>query len=271
MRKPLFKKISIIGVGLIGGSIGMAAKKRKLADLVVGVVHRKETVSQAFERRALDVATLDWKEGVRGADLVILCTPVASIVELLKKISPYLSPFALVIDVGSSKVSIEAAAKRYLKKGRFVGCHPMAGSEKRGVGHAAAGLFEDSVCFMTSANPKIEKFWKALGSRPVKIDAKAHDGWVAQASHLPHALAFSLFQKLTPPASFELNPSLKALARLAQSDPALWAGIFASNREESLRAIKDFEKSLGVFKRSLQSKNSAALVKFISHANRRAS
>src|SRR5689334_2988648 len=129
MSKPLYNRISIIGIGLIGGSLGLAIKKRKLAKFVVGVARRKQSAIDAVATKAVDMATLDLKEGVSGADLVILAGPIPTIISQIKTVPKYISKNTLVIDVGSSKADINKAASRSLKK-NFVGCHPMAGSEK---------------------------------------------------------------------------------------------------------------------------------------------
>jgi prephenate dehydrogenase len=190
MTKRLFDRVAIVGVGLIGGSIGLAVKKQKLARFVVGVVRRKSSAQEALAFRCVDMATLDLAEGIADADLVILCSPVSVIADQLKRIAPYLKRGAVVIDVGSSKKMIDDAARGILKKAAFVGCHPMAGSEKTGAAYADAGLFDGAACFMTAAHPAVESFWKALGAKPVFIKTADHDRWVAAASHLPHALSF---------------------------------------------------------------------------------
>lgn len=260
------KKVCIVGVGLIGGSIGLALKKKKLAREVVGVARRKESAAKAAAFRAVDWSTLNLAEGVGDADLVILAAPISTILEQIHEIKPYLSKKALVIDVGSSKVEIEKAA-RGLRN--FVGCHPMAGSEKLGVEYASADLFKDSVCFMTKPNSVIQKFWKNLGAIPVLVDAKKHDHCVARMSHLPHALAFSLFQaKKSYPKNLPLNPSIRELARLAKSDPELWADIFISNREAALEAIYEMEKKgIHPLKDILRKGRKKDLVRFIRNAN----
>ena len=269
MKKPLFNKICIVGVGLIGGSLGLAIKKRKLARWVVGVTRRKETIQKAFGMGALDIATLDLKEGVKDADLVILCAPISDIKAHLKKIGPYLKRGALVTDVGSSKVEILAAAKKHLKKNDFVGSHPMAGSEKCGIESARASLFEGAVCFISAPHQKIETFWKALGSKPVRLDAGKHDAWAAQASHLPHALSFALLQRIELPTSkkFELNPSFKDLARLAKSHPRIWTDIFLTNREALLKAISSYKIKLSLLERAIRSGSRPAVMRFILMAN----
>src|SRR3989338_7727230 len=196
-KKPLFNKVVIVGAGLIGGSIGLAVKKRKLAKFVAGVVRRRETAIRVIEKKAVDMATLDLAEGVQGADLVILCAPVSTIIRQIPLIKPYLKKNAIVIDVGSSKGQIESAAKKYLKWNMFVGCHPMAGSACLGVEHASAELFDGAQCFIARPHDRVSSLWKAMGAHPIVLNAKSHDAWVARASYLPHLLAFSLFQKNT--------------------------------------------------------------------------
>ena len=135
MSKPLFKKITIVGVGLIGGSLGLAIKKRNLAKFVVGVVRREKSAIEAVEAKAVDMATLELGNGVQGADLVILAGPISTIILHIEQIGrgdpagrPYIQRGAIVMDVGSSKAQINKIASRYFNK-NFVGCHPMAGSE----------------------------------------------------------------------------------------------------------------------------------------------
>ena len=270
MRKPLFDKVCIIGVGLIGGSIGVALKKRRLARWVVGVARKDDTAKKAVCFNAVDMATKDLKEGVHGADVVILCTPVSTIIEQLKKIDPFVRPGILVMDVGSSKVLIEKTAAKHVKRAIFVGCHPMAGSEKQGVEFADANLFEDATCFMTGSHAKATKFWRSIGAIPYPISARRHDEWVSKVSHLPHLLSFALFQNFNKRGTYgieELNPSLRDLARLSQSDPRLWSDIFLSNKEELLKSIREFQSRLNAVARALKNNNRAALSKFISRAN----
>ncbi len=269
MKKPLFNQICIVGVGLIGGSIGMAVKKKKLAGLVIGVARRKATLETALRRKAIDVGVTDLSDGVQNADLVILCAPVSVINVQLKLITPYLKKGAVVIDAGSSKEMIEATAKKHLTKNRFVGCHPMAGSEQGGVEHASGALFEGSVCFLTKPDPAIAGFWKALGAVPVTLAAAKHDAWAARASHLPHLLAFALFQDFKLPApNLPVNPSLQGMARIAKSSPELWADILLSNRKNASAAIHHILRQLAFFDSALRSADQQKLTSLIRHANK---
>ncbi len=272
MRKVLFDKVTIVGVGLIGGSLGLAIKKRRLAKLVMGVVRRRSTIAKAFRRKALHGATMDLKEGVRDADLVILCAPVSTILQQIKKLKPYLSPKAVVIDVASSKTLIDNASRKYLKGIRFTGCHPMAGSAKTGIANADADLFQGASCFMTNMDKRVEKFWNALGSKVLYLTPQKHDEWVAWVSHLPHVLAFTLFQsagakRLTQFGIQASNPSIQDLARLSKSDPKLWADILISNRAQILRSLQEHEAGIRQLRKALSSKNAKALENFIHRAN----
>ncbi len=270
MKKSIFNNICIVGVGLMGGSLGLAIKKKKLAKIVIGVTRHKDTIRKAFGKKALDVATLDLVDGVKNADLVILCAPVSAIAWQIKKIAPHLKRGAVVMDIGSSKALIEKEAKKYIRKNTFVGCHPMAGAEHSGVENATAELFDGAVCFMTKHNAKIAQFWKALGCLPVVMGPSKHDAWVAKASHLPHILAFSLFQNFDSP-KFPLNPSIQGFSRIAKSNPELWADIFLSNRESILKAMNAFEKSFSLLKKTISQKNSTGLQKLIANAHHHAS
>lgn len=273
MKKPLFNKITIVGIGLIGGSLGLAVKKRGLARKVVGVVRRTGTIREALRRKAVDEATLDLARGVKGADLVILCASVSSILKHLRAIAPFLKREALVIDVGSSKGEILKAAKKHLRKNLFIGCHPMAGSEKCGIENAKADLFKGEVCFLTCKNRAVEAFWKALGARPLHLGAERHDHWAAKVSHLPHLLSFALLQRLERPVDkqFDLNPSFKEFARLAKSSPEIWSDILSTNRTALLSALRVFRSDLDAFERFLRLGNSTALNRSIVKANSNAS
>lgn len=273
-KTPLFERIAIVGVGLIGGSIGMAVKRKGLARWVTGVARRKETVSSIFAKHAADLVTLDLAEGVKNADLVILCAPVFTIVKNLREIAPHLKCGAIVIDVGSSKTPIVVEAGKRLRKNVFVGCHPMAGSEKCGIEYASADLFEKSVCFMTSRHAGVARFWRALGAKPVVVHAKEHDGWVAKASHLPHVSAFAHLTTLENlPVNIKenlsgyLNPSIRPTARLAKSSPEMWTQILLSNRGPVLSALDAYTASLVKIRKALAKADAKALKKVITHAN----
>lgn len=272
MPKPLFNKVAIVGVGLIGGSLGLAVRRRKIARLVMGVMRSRHSAAQALRRGAVHGATLNLREGVKDADVVMLCSPVSTILQQIKKLKPMLKPHAVVIDVASSKALVDLAAKKYLKGVRFVGCHPMAGSAHRGPKFANPDLFRGAVCFVTTPHPRIIRFWRALGARVYVLSPEKHDEWVARTSHMPHILSFALFQasgtrKLGRLGLRASNPSIRDLARLSKSDPKLWADILLSNKKEVLGAIGEHEKGIHALRAALQSTNSKALETFIAKAN----
>ena len=147
-KKTLFDKVAIIGVGLIGGSLGLAIKKRKLARRVVGLVRKKKTLQQALRKKVVHEATLDFEKAICNADLVILASPIPAILKQLRRIEKNARKGTLVIDVGSSKIAITKAS-RSLKRIQFVGCHPMAGAAQSGLNNSSvsADLFEGACCF----------------------------------------------------------------------------------------------------------------------------
>lgn len=266
MEKPFFNKVAIVGVGLIGGSMGLAMKKRMLAGKIVGVTRTKVSADIAKKMGAVDeIAGLT--EAITNADLVILAAPVLTIIEHIKQISENVKLVqGPVIDVGSSKTKIWDAAKALKEKGiRFIGCHPMAGSEQRGPEHAKENLFEGAICFLTmqdqltAAEEKIANLWTALGAKVQRVDASTHDAYVSAVSHLTHLLAFTLMQSLDSKrvnvySSEGLNPSFRSLVRLAKSDPDVWADIFVSNTIEVKDKIKRLRESLDKFERNLDSR-----------------
>jgi prephenate dehydrogenase len=252
-----FNKITIIGVGLIGGSIGLATKKRKLAREVVGVFRRAQTAKRALRCKAVDKATLDIREGVKGADLIIIASPVHSIPALARLAVKFASKGAIITDAGSTKGWIVSDVEKMVGKSKrvsFVGSHPMAGSENTGVEFARADLLESSPCIVTktvrtdkAALAKVINFWKSLGARVEVMDPASHDRSVALISHLPHIVAFSLAGCVPEKAMKYAAEGFKDTTRVASSDADLWADIFFSNKKEVLRSagiFSDFYKRL---------------------------
>jgi prephenate dehydrogenase len=243
------KCLSILGVGLLGGSIGLAVKSIANGVRVVGYGHRTSTLEEAARVGAIDLPMSSAAEAVRGADLVILCTPVGLFEDLLREIAPALTPGAVVTDVGSTKRSVVELAERILPRNvHFVGSHPMAGSEQRGVQHAAADLFHGAVCITTPSeqtNPaalkEVEGFWRLLGMHVTRLSVEEHDRRLADISHLPHAVAAALVATQDP-ASFPLaGKGFLDATRIAAGDAGLWRDIFIDNRDnlrDSVRRLR---------------------------------
>lgn len=267
----MFKKVTIIGVGLIGGSIALAVRKRKLAREVAGVFRRRETAKRALHCKAVDTATLDIKEGVKGAQFIIIAAPVHSVPILALQAARFADKGAVITDAGSTKSWIVSKIEKAIGKSKnvsFVGSHPMAGSEHTGVEFARSDLLEGSPCIVTrtprtnkDALTKIVKFWKALGARVEVMDPKAHDRTVSLISHLPHIVAFSLAGCVPEKAIRYAAEGFKDTTRVASSDADLWADIFLSNKEEVLRSVRVFDDFQRRLVSTLSSGDRSRLVK----------
>lgn len=246
--------VAILGVGLIGGSYGLALKARGLADRVVGWVRSEATAEAALEMGAVDAVTRDAREAVSGAELVILCTPPRRIPEDCAAIADAIRPDAVVTDAASTKGGVVARCEETLgyRAPRFVGGHPMAGSERAGVRNARADLFEGAAYVVTptartapDALETVVALAKSLGARAIRTDPLAHDRAVAYASHLPHVLASALARTSIPDAEARLvhGAGLRDTTRVAAGDPVLWTEILLANRralgEALASAIED--------------------------------
>ena len=263
----MFKRIAIIGTGLIGGSMGLGIKKKRLAEVVVGVTSRPKTLREAIQRGAIDRGTLDIKSAVNGANLIILAAPVNTILRVAAVVVKSAPKGAIIIDVGSTKSAIVRRIEKILPKDiYFVGTHPLAGLEKSGVLNAQSSLFKNSLCIITptlKTNPlalrKVKSFWQKLGATTRLLSCREHDRIVALTSHLPHIVAFSLINAI-PSAYLGFSASgLRDATRLAASDAEIWSDICLSNQKEILQAIGKFEKSLAHFKSLIARKSSPAL------------
>jgi prephenate dehydrogenase len=247
-----FKKIAIIGVGLIGGSIGLAIRRKKIAREVIGVFRHRSTMKKALKYRAVDKGAMDIREGVKDARLVILATPVHSIPVLAAEAARFMEKGAIITDAGSTKEWIVGEVEKVMGRASgvfFVGSHPMAGSERTGVRFAKGDLFEDSPCIVTKtartsrkAIAKITDFWKSLGGKVSIMSPAEHDRTVSLISHLPHVVAFSLAGAVPGKEMACAAEGFKDTTRVASSDPELWADIFLTNKKAILKAGSMFEK-----------------------------
>jgi len=253
-----WNKITLVGVGLLGGSLGLAVKRRRLARCVEGYVRRAASVGECEQLRAVDRATLDLHSAVENADLVILCTPLAQMRPLVKQLLPALKRGAIVTDVGSVKGSVVKDLETLVSKagGHFIGSHPMAGAEKTGVSAARADLFENAVCVVTptkrsnqAALRQVEQFWKAVGSRLLVLTPEVHDELVSRSSHLTHLVATTLANYILNPAHSKHQATLCAngfrdTTRIASGSPEMWRDIALVNRKQLRVALDDFVREL---------------------------
>jgi len=268
------KRLSIIGVGLLGGSIGLAVKSAAIGCRVVGYGHRRSTLDKALASGAIDEAAATPADAVSGADLVILCTPVGLFRQNLTDIAPALAKGAIVTDVGSTKRAVVEAAREILPEHvHFVGSHPMAGSEKRGVEFARADLFRGARCILTpgpstdaDALEAVDRFWQALGMSTTTLSPEDHDRLVCEISHLPHALAASLVTMQVDAALPLAGKGFLDATRIAGGDGALWRDIFLDNRDNLAAAIKDFRGTLDEFLKLLDPARADDLAKWLDAA-----
>ncbi len=282
-----FKQVTIVGVGLIGGSMGMILKGQGLADRVVGVGRSLGNLDLAVERGAIDAYERDPKAAMPGTELVILATPVESFAGHLKEWGHVLEPGTIVSDVGSIKGSLVEQAESLVPAGvHFVGAHPIAGKETSGVGVGSVDLFTGALCLVTptaNTDPRalltVQHVWEAMGAVVRSIDPFVHDWILGAVSHLPHLAAFALMNALTDLEQqtdagnndrcslLEYSGGgLRDTTRIAAASPEIWRTIFLGNPDNLLTMIETLEKHLQRFKALIQAKDGPGLEREIAKA-----
>jgi len=272
-----FQHVTIIGVGLLGGSIGLALKRRFRAH-VAGVGRRQASLDEALRRGTIDEAFLDAAAPASRSDLVILATPVRAFEAHLRAIAPVLKPSCLVTDVGSTKAVVVASAQRVFRRGRcpFVGSHPMAGSEQRGSAFAREDLLEGTLCLITPTArtadadvAAVEALWSDLGMRVMRMTPAAHDRAVAAISHLPHALS-ALLMLLPAEGDLKLSAGgFRDMTRLSAGDVEMWRDIFLTNPKAVAAALDRFGRSLAKLREAIARGDAAKIEKLLTQARRR--
>ena len=271
----IFNKVAIIGVGEIGSSIGKDLRRRRLAKEVIGIGRRRSSLLKAKKVRAVDKATLSLKRGAKDADLIIIATPVSKIVGLGKKASLFAKKGALMTDVGSTKSDIveglEGALPKYVK---FVGSHPMAGSEKGGPLNAKDNLFEGRHCFITRtkntdkrALGMIKKFWESLGARSTEMSLGQHDRIVAKVSQMVHIAASGLVVANKDVLRYAAS-GFRDTTRIALSDPELWKDICVTNSKEIAKSLDSFIEILREFRKAISQRQASKIQKMLEEARR---
>jgi prephenate dehydrogenase len=258
--------LAIVGVGLLGGSIALAARQRGVAGRVVGCDPSEETLGRARQRGMLDEATTDPCRAVASASLVVFCTPVDRLAEVVGFCAGSCRPGTLLTDVGSTKTDVVRRLAGRMPPGvNFVGSHPLAGSEKGGPDNARADLFTNRLVVMTpigdppAAVWTIGDFWRALGARVETMSPEKHDEVLATTSHLPHLLASALAGLLPLDWRPLTATGFRDVTRLAAGSPELWQAIFLSNQPALLEAVARFQAQLERFRDALARGDGASL------------
>jgi prephenate dehydrogenase len=243
----VWKRVCIIGVGLLGGSIGLALKRKRLAKEVVGVGRTDSKLQTALSRGAIDHATDDILVGAKDADLIIACTPVQSIVDSLCVAASVASPNAILTDVGSTKQNIMRSALGRLSPNQFVGSHPIAGGHHSGVEHAVGTLLDGALVVITPTEEtspelvrRMTEFWESMGARTCCVSPKEHDEALAIASHLPHMVASALATSTPNEILQFVGKGWLDSTRIASSNTQLWRQILEENHAPALQAMKNF-------------------------------
>ncbi len=281
MSDPIFNRIAVIGLGLIGGSFAAAARENGLARSIVAGSRSERTLEQGIALGVVDEGSQDLAEAVDGADLVFVSTPVSAMGKVLAALKPGLSDTAIVTDGGSVKGNVVTAAREALGEhySRFVPGHPIAGKEKSGVTAADAQLYRDHRVILTptdatdpAATAKVRAIWTAMGAEVLQMSPDYHDQVLAETSHLPHLLAFSLVDTLARQGdSTEIfryaAGGFRDFTRIASSDPVMWHDIFRENKAALLQALDQFSDGIGRFRQAVENEDSDALMGIMTRAN----
>ena len=276
-----FQRLALIGCGLMGGSFALALREAGLVKTIVGFSASEKTRQRAVDLKVIDQACTSVAEAVQGADLVLLAVPVGAMHASFAAMRDVLQPSALLMDVGSTKCDVIAAAQATLgeRLNCFVPAHPIAGKEVAGIDHAEAALYQDRRTILTPL-PKTgihktqaaHEVWTAIGSHVSTMTPEAHDATFAAVSHLPHMLAFAAVNALsTQPqgaAFLEMaGPGFRDFSRIAASDASVWRDILSANKAEVLTQVAHFRAALEQFENTLKQGDTAALQHLIQQAS----
>lgn len=267
MSEPIFKRLCLIGIGLLGSSIALRARRDGLAETIVVQTRRKETLEKAKARGLGDVYTDSVAEAVKDADCIILCVPVGAFAAVGERMAPHLADGAIVTDVGSVKRSVMAQLKPHIPQNvHFVPAHPIAGTEYSGPEAGFATLFDERWCLLTpeettdkAAVNRLMSFWKALGSYVEIMDADHHDRVCAVVSHIPHLIAYNIvgtasdLEEVSQSEVIKFSASgFRDFTRIAASDPVMWRDIFLHNKDAVLEMLGRFSEDLSALQRAVR-------------------
>lgn len=279
----LFKKMTIIGVGLLGASLAKACRERGLVEEISGYGRSRENLEKAQALKIIDHCPSNLEEAVSDADLIVLCTPVSTIVPLIKDIIAKVRPGTLITDVGSVKGPIVNETDELMPEGIcFVGSHPIAGGENSGLEASTANLYENAKCIVTptdktnkSALEKISALWQALDMNIINLSAEEHDFVFGAVSHMPHIIVYALMNTLGALKTKDgrdvtaySGAGLKDITRIASSDPVMWRDICLFNHKHSLDLIDQFQNKLDEIRSTIENGDGQALKEEFIAANK---
>jgi len=278
MDNPEFQTVSIIGVGLLGGSIAKGLKKRGVSKKIIGIGRNLEKLQSAKASGIIDEFTDNIEEGIKTSDAVIICTPVSLILEFLQKIVPHIKNNCLITDVGSTKKSIVIGARKIMSdKPNFIGSHPMAGSEKSGAEFSNPDLYKNATCVLTPDEKtprkiidKASKFWKSLEANVIILNPDKHDELIAAISHIPHLSSVSLSRLV-----YELGEDMNLIksvvgngfrdtTRTAQGSPQMWKDIYIDNKEAIVTLIDKLINILTDYRDRIKNEDEEYILKKLS-------
>jgi len=276
----LFNRLVIAGVGLIGGSLGLAARERGLVGEVIGFGRTEANLRVALERGLINAYTFDPAEAARGTDLLLLAVPVEATGPTAEKFLPFLPTDCVLTDAGSTKERVVTTMERLLPSTlSFVGAHPIAGTEHAGAAAAFATLFEKRLCILTptqrtdlAALARVRALWEGVGMRVEEMNMVTHDRVLARVSHLPHLIAFSVMNAMVEAQRTGIDlltyagSAFADLTRVAASPVEMWRDICLSNRDALLVALTEFESALAQLKACVANGDGKALAEAIDRA-----
>ena len=281
MNPPILNQITLIGVGLIGGSFVLDLKRLGLVRHVTGIDVNESNLERALERKVIDSAAVGIRaEHIAATDLVLIATPVSTLGNICRTIAPFLQPDTVVSDVGSTKQSVLAAFTRHLPQHlpQCVAAHPIAGSDRSGALAAQFGLYQDKkliLCPHETQNPEAEalvgRLWQAVGAQIFRMSAQGHDAVFAAVSHLPHILAFAYVHQIldhTDGATYLdfAATGFRDFTRIASSHPAIWTDICFANRDSLLKLLEGQQRQLEKIASLLRNSDSDGLYRYFAEA-----
>ena len=274
----MIKKITIIGVGLIGGSLAKAIKNNNLAEVVFGFGRNLSRLEVAQKSNIIDQYSIDISEALDGASIVVIATPVGTFESILRELKPYITEGMIITDVGSTKTGIAKSAREILVEmaSCFVPAHPIAGKEKSGFESSDAELFLNKKVIITPLEintdktiNSLKKLWEDVGADVDFMSAESHDELLGMTSHLPHMLAFSLVNYLitqNPSASIYAAGGFKDFSRIASGDAVMWRDICLNNRDQIIAHIKGYQETLSALVDAIDNQDKDKLESFFRDA-----